>query len=128
MTTILDSGGLSAVALDRTLMDGLIRHGQWPPEVPAIVLTESLTGDPRRDHATDRILAIVKVHDVDERLGRRGAALRTAARSSRDVSAVDAVVVAMAEQWTDSLVLTSDLHDIEALTAHATRPIRVRRV
>lgn len=124
MSTVLDSGGVSVLATDRALVDALVRRGEWPPEVPAVVVTEALTGDPRRDHATNRILSMSLVRDVDQTLSRRAAYLRTRASQRRRISAVDAVVVALAESMDDPQVLTSDPGDVAALADQAERTIR----
>lgn len=124
MSTVLDSGGVSVLATDRALVDALIRRGEWPPQVSAVVLTEALTGDPRRDHATNRILSMSLVRDVDQTLSRRAAYLRTRASQRRRISAVDAVVVALAESMDDPQVLTSDPGDVAALADQAERTIR----
>lgn len=124
MSTVLDSGGVSVLATDRALVDALIRRGEWPPQVPAVVLTEALTGDPRRDHATNRILSMSLVRDVDQTLSRRAAYLRTRASQRRRISVVDAVVVALAESMDDPQVLTSDPGDVAALADQAERTIR----
>lgn len=124
MSTVLDSGGVSVLATDRALVDALVRRGEWPPEVPAVVVTEALTGDPRRDHATNRILSMSLVRDVDQTLSRRAAYLRTRASQRRRISVVDAVVVALAESMDDPQVLTSDPGDVAALADQAERTIR----
>lgn len=124
MSTVLDSGGVSVLATDRALVDALIRRGEWPPQVPAVVVTEALTGDPRRDHATNRILSMSLVRDVDQTLSRRAAYLRTRASQRRRISVVDAVVVALAESMDDPQVLTSDPGDVAALADQAERTIR----
>ena len=41
----------------------------WPAQVPAVVLTESLTGDHRRDFHLNRLLRACQVRDVDETAG-----------------------------------------------------------
>lgn len=125
MSVVLDSGGVSALAGDRALVDGLLRRGEWPPDVPVVVLTESLSGDHRRDHATDRVLSLSVLHDVEESLSRRAAGLRFQCGDAGSVSAVDAVVVALAEEVGASSVLTSDPLDIKRLAAVAGRAIRV---
>lgn len=124
MSTVLDSGGVSVLATDRALVDALVRRGEWPPQVPAVVVTEALTGDPRRDHATNRILSMSLVRDVDQTLSRRAAYLRTRASQRRRISVVDAVVVALAESMDDPQVLTSDPGDVAALADQAERTIR----
>ncbi len=44
MTVILDAGGVSALAGQRARLVELRRRGYWPAQVPAVVLTEALTG------------------------------------------------------------------------------------
>lgn len=99
------------MALIRALRD----EDLWPPLVPTVVLVESLHGDGRRDANAHRFLKGCIVETlVDQRVARRAAELRRRARTG---SAVDAVVVAMAEPG--GTVLTSDRADLEALAAHA---------
>jgi hypothetical protein len=80
-----------------------------------MVLIESLSGGQRTDANVNRLL---KTCDVVERVpsgtARRAAALRAQARRG---SAVDALVVAMAEPGGD--VLSGDLADLRALAAYA---------
>jgi hypothetical protein len=45
MTIILDAGCVGALAGQRALLVELRRRGHWPAQVPAVVLTEALTGD-----------------------------------------------------------------------------------
>jgi hypothetical protein len=91
------------------------RDGIWPPIVPSIVLVESLTGRQRTDALANRFLKTCDiVEDLSQRLARRAAALRAQARRG---SAVDAVVVAMAEPG--GTVLGGDLDDLRALAAYA---------
>jgi hypothetical protein len=116
---VLDSGGItrlssrtkSALALIRSLVD----EGLWPPVVPTMVLVESLQGDAARDAKANRFLKTCIVQtEVTPAIARRAAELRRRARAG---SAVDAVVVALAEPG--GTVLTGDAADIEALAAHA---------
>jgi predicted nucleic acid-binding protein len=126
MTVVLDCGGVSFLAADRAVLTVLRERGEWPPLVPSVVLAECLTGDHRRDHAVNRLLTMCLVPDVDEPLARRAAALRTATRRAGTVSAVHAVVVALAERHPSSVVVTSDPDDVRALAAHAAAEVRVR--
>jgi hypothetical protein len=116
---VLDSGGLTGLARRRPNTAALIavfkRDGLWPPLVPSIVLTESLSGRQRTDVHVNRLLKTCDiVEDLSERLARRAASLRARARRG---SAVDAVVVAMAEPG--GAVLGGDLQDLRSLAAHA---------
>lgn len=125
MTLVLDSGGLTALAGQRARLVELRRHGLWPPQVPAVVLAESLTGDQRRDHAINRLLRTCQVRPVDEQQSREAARLRTATGRAGTISVVDAVVVAMASTRPQPVVLTSDLGDITALSHAASVAVNV---
>ncbi len=128
MTLILDSGGLSALVRQPARLAELARRGLWPAQLPAVVLAESLTGDPRRDHATNRLLRACHVRDVDEPMAREAARLRTAARRTATVSATDALVAALASTLPAPIVLTSDPHDLAALAGQTARPITIAGV
>ena len=128
MTLVLDAGGLTALAHQRARLRELRRRGLWPGQVPAVVLTEALTGDHRRDFHINRLLRTCQIREVDETQAREAARLRTATGRAGTVSAVDAVVVAVAGTRPDAVVLTSDLSDIGALVEHAARPILVAGV
>jgi len=93
--------------------------------VPAVVLTESLTGDHRRDFHTNQLLRMCQVHDVDETLAREAASLRGATSRAGSISAVDAVVVAFAARQVAPVVLTIDPDDLGALAAHAAQHITI---
>lgn len=58
MTLILGSGGITALAGQQARLLELRRRGQWPAEIPAVVLTESLTGHHRRDFAANRLVRV----------------------------------------------------------------------
>lgn len=91
------------------------RDGLWPPLVPSVVLAESITGRHHRDANINRFLKTCDiVEDLPERLTRRAGTLRALARQG---SAVDAIVVAMAEPG--GAVLAGDLKDLRALAGHA---------
>lgn len=91
------------------------RDGLWPPLVPSVVLAESLSGRQRSDAEVNRLLKTCNVvEELPERLARRAGSLRTLAGQG---SAVDAVVVAMAEPG--GAVLGGDLEDLRALASHA---------
>ncbi len=128
MTLVFDSGGLSALVGQRARLRELLDRGLWPAQVPAVVLAESLTGDHRRDFHTNRLLRTCQVRDVDETQAREAARLRTATGRFASISAVDAIVAALAGASADAVVLTSDPLDLIALAAHAASPISVVRV
>lgn len=125
MTLVLDSGGLNLLAASTADAARFrLRYG-WPALVPAVVLTESLTGDHRRDHAVNRFLHSCVIVPVDEQLGREAARLRTLTGRAGSITAVDAVVAALTAARPDPVVLTGDPHDLGALLAHAARPVTV---
>lgn len=125
MTLVLGSGGLSLLAENRARLEELRRRGEWPALVPAVVLTESLTGDHRRDFHENRLLRTCEVLSTDEALARKGAALRTAVGGVRRPSTVDAIVVALADVVGGATVLTGDLRDLRALARHTVNDVRV---
>lgn len=116
---VLDSGGFSRLA-SRTksalsLISALHDAGLWPALVPTVVLAESLQGDAARDANANRFLKTCLVEsEVSPALARRAAELR---RRARVGSAVDAIVVALAEPG--GTVLTGDRADLTALAAYA---------
>lgn len=128
MTLILDSGGISALAGQRARLAELRRRGLWPPLIPAIVLTEALTGDHRRDFHENRLVRMCQVRDVTEQLARDAALLRTRTGRATTISATDAVVAALAVACADPIVLTSDPDDLTALVAEHPTPVIVARV
>ncbi len=116
---IIDSVGVSRLAERSTRTLALIRalrdSGLWPPIAPTVVLVESLHGHRGRDATTNRFLKTCIIDElVSERTARRAAELR---RHARHGSAIDAVVVALAEPG--GTVLTGAKADIGALAAHA---------
>lgn len=128
MTLILDSGGVSALTGQRARLTELRRRGLWPAQVPAVVLTEALTGDQRRDFHTNRLLRACQIRDVNESLSRAAAQLRTATGRAGTISAADAIVAAYADTCPEPLVLTSDTADLTTLAARTQRRITIARV
>jgi len=122
---VLDAGGLTALAGQRARLQELRQRGLWPAQVPSVVLTEALTGDHRRDFATNRLLRACQARTVEERTARDAARLRTASGRAGTISAVEAIVVALAETLSDPVILTSDPADLRALAEHAATAIRV---
>lgn len=124
---VLDAGAVSRLAEGTRQAAALIMafrdQGLWPPLVPSVVLVECLQGHGARDALTNRLLKTCDIVDhVPEALARRAAQLRRLARRG---SAVDALVVAMAEPG--GTALTSDVSDLEALARHAAH-VGVERV
>lgn len=117
---VLDSGDLTRLAQRRpdaaALIAVLRRDGLWPPIVPSVVLVEATSGRQRTDALVNRLLKIgAVVEALPEHVARRAGALRSLAGQG---SAVDAVVIAMAEPG--GAVLSGDLGDLRALATHAT--------
>ena len=116
---VLDSGAVTSLA-HRERASAATSHKAQEREplasiVPTVVLVECLSGRQHIDAMVNRFLKKCKIQSApDERLARRAGALR--ARAGRG-SAVDAVVVAMAEPG--GAVLTHDAADLRALAAHA---------
>ncbi len=124
---VLDSGGVSRLAersrQAASLIMALREVDLWPPLVPSVVLVECLQGHPGRDALTNRFLKMCDiVEEIGEPLARRAALLR---RTARRGSAVDALVVALAEPG--GTVLTSDPGDLGALARYA-REVIVERI
>ena len=91
--------------------------------MPTVVLVKSLQGHPGRDTNINRFLKTCIVEPtVTDAVARRAAELRR--RAGRG-SAVDAIVVAMAEPG--GTVLTGDEADLGALSAYA-RQVVVERI
>jgi hypothetical protein len=118
---VLDSGGLSYLAARSAsaaaLIRSLRREELWPPVIPTMVLVESLQARPGRDAVLNQFIGTCLIEDsVPMTLARRAAELR---RRARKGSAVDALVVALAEP--DGAVLTGDVADLGALAAQTDR-------
>jgi hypothetical protein len=117
---VLDSGGLTHLATrsaaSLALIRSLRREGLWPPVVPTMVVVESLPARPGHDAMVNRFLHACLVEEsVPLTVARRAAEIR---RRGRRGSAVDAVVIALAEP--DGVVLTGDLGDLTSLAAQTT--------
>lgn len=125
VTVVLDSHGLTSLVRDRAALEELRRRGEWPAIVPAIILTEALTGDHRRDHLENRLLRACEIRTVDELLARSAAHLRARVRGRRPPSAVDAIVVAVADDAGGAVVLSSDPADLRALAHHTSNQVTV---
>jgi predicted nucleic acid-binding protein len=128
MTVVLDSHGLTSLANNRARLEELRRRGEWPAIAPSVILTEALTGDHRRDYLENRLLRACEIKSVDELLARAAARLRAAARTRRTPSAVDAIVVAVADEAGGAVVLSSDPADLRALAQHTTNRVTIAAV
>jgi predicted nucleic acid-binding protein len=112
---ILDSGALSSLAekkgpvrfaIEKAVSEGAIVI------VPTVVLAESTTGSGPRDARVNRAMRACEFENLDEGLARSAAALRF---RRPECGVVDAVVVATADAYPGSTILTSDPRDIRAL-------------
>lgn len=101
--------------------------GEWPPIVPAGVLVEALTGDHRRDHHANHLLALCAIRPVTEELARHAAQLRFRSGRKR-ISAVDAIVAATADHLGGAVVWTSDPDDLNALAGNTVNVVQVAKV
>ena len=120
---VLDSGAVSRLAersrASAALVLALRDEGLWPAVVPSVVLVECLQGHAGRDATANQLLKTCDVVDqIPVGLARRAALLR---RRARRGSAVDAIVVAIAEPG--GTVLTTDPDDLEALAAYSQRVV-----
>jgi hypothetical protein len=124
---VLDSGGVSRLSRHSQDAAAMItvfkRDGLWPPLVPSVVLVECLSGRQRNDVLVNRFLKTCDIaEELPQRLVRRAASIRASAQRG---SAVDAVVVAMAEPG--GTVLSGGISDLRALAAHA-EDVAIHRV
>jgi len=123
---VLDSGGVTRLARQSqdaaAVISVLRRDGLWPPVVPTAVLVECLRGRQGSDALTNRFLKTCEIsEELPHVIARRAASLRALAQRG---SAVDAIVVAMAEPG--GTVLTGDVADLRALASHAEDVIVLR--
>ena len=119
---VLDSGAVTRLArqdrLTAARIGSLKRRGIWPPVVPSVVLVECLTGRQRIDAVTNRFLKGCDVEEqLTEQIARNAGRLRDRTGRASEISAVDAVVIAVAEP--DGIVLSTDPEDLGALAVHA---------
>jgi hypothetical protein len=125
MTIVLDSHGLTMLANSRARLEELRRRGEWPAVVPTVVLAESLTCDHRRDYHENRVLRTCDLRPVDEALARSAAFLRAQVTGRRSPSAVEAIVVALADLVGGATVLSSDPADLRALARNTVHKVNV---
>ncbi len=117
-TIVLDSGALTALAGSnkklriaslKALKDGA------RVIVPTVVVAESTTGEGPRDANVNRLLKTSLIADCDMITARSAAALRFAAGPGRGI--IDAIVVAAADRFPGSVVLTGDAGDLRPLAS-----------
>ncbi len=125
MTVVFDSHGLTSLAHNRARLEELRRRGEWPAIVPTVVLTEALTGDHRRDYLENRLLRACEIKPVDELLARSAARLRAGVAARRKPSAVDAIVVAVADEAGGAVVISSDPADLRALAENTSNRVAI---
>jgi hypothetical protein len=90
-----------------------------------VVLTESFTGNHRRDFHENQLLGMCQVVPVTETVARLGALLRSSTGRAVQISAVDAIVVAFAVGYPEAVVLTSDPVDLADLVDTQPVPVTV---
>lgn len=118
---VLDSGAVTRLAgRDRRAVariGSMKREGIWPPVVPSVVLAECIAGRQSVDAVTNRFLKGCEIEEqLPARIARNAGRLRDRTGRASQISAVDAVVVAMAEPH--GIVLSTDPEDLSALAAH----------
>ncbi|MFI4992790.1 MAG: type II toxin-antitoxin system VapC family toxin [Solirubrobacterales bacterium] len=126
---LLDSGAVSALASDRDLLDAYVDLFEHTFDgsllIPIPVLTEVRTGNPRYDTPVDRLVNTIRGEDdvylpLTVEAASRAGVLRTQALQStkRNISAIDAQIVGMAEERSGicaMTILTTDPDDINLL-------------
>ena len=90
-----------------------------------MVLTESKTGDHRRDFQENQLLLMCQICDVGEQLARHAALLRTRTGRAAEISATDAIVAALATTYPDPIVLTNGPDDLKALVMGQPQPVTI---
>lgn len=124
----MGSGALTAWALRRppkhflSLLEVAAQSG-GVVVVPTVAVTESTTGRPREDARINQLLGRTVPDDCTLSRARRAAALHH--RSTRTVSAVDAIVAAAATAHPGAAVVTSDPDDLGALLASSAPPVPI---
>jgi predicted nucleic acid-binding protein len=114
---ILDSGALSALAHEEEGIRVALRLATAAGAeivVPTPVVTESTTGNSRHDANVNRALKATTIAPLDEQTARAAGALRYQQRR-RHAGAIDAMVVACADQQAGSTIYTADPDDLIAL-------------
>jgi predicted nucleic acid-binding protein len=80
------------------------------------VLAESLTGNGRIDAKLNATLKRLLIVAIDEKIARAAATLRHAHRARR-AGTIDAIVVATADRYPGTRLLTTDADDLRSLAA-----------
>jgi predicted nucleic acid-binding protein len=122
---VLDSSALSALAEgDHALLVALRKELTLGATVvvPTVVISESLTGDGKRDANVNRALKATIVAGQDEGIARDAAALRYRNRL-RGAGTIDAIVVATADRLPGTRILTGDARDLRPLANLAGRSV-----
>jgi predicted nucleic acid-binding protein len=116
---ILDSGGLSALAEGepRALAWALLAtEREMLLGIPAPVLAETLTGQPRDAKIYRAIPSPDLILDTTGEIAKDASALRYAAKQPEKT--IDALVVATAVRYPHSILLTSDPDDLRLLASY----------
>ena len=130
---VLDSGAITKVAfadlLACAILEDLSRRG-WTICIPAVTLTEVVTGRAKTDAAIERLVKqVANTVPCGEGLAKAAGVLRTRSRRpNKDApSGIDAIVAAVAVANQPSIVLTTDVDDMRSLllTADLATVIRV---
>jgi len=122
-TVLLDAGALVAVERgDRAVIANLeaARRAGDLPATNAAILGQVWRGGDRRQANLARFLHSVRMHPIDDELGRAAGVLLGSTGTS-DV--VDAALVAMADDG--DRIITTDPGDIQHLLAHGGRRVTV---
>ncbi len=116
---ILDSGGLSALADGEPRAVALFKRAtrqKLQVGIPAPVLAETITGQPRDALLHRFIRSPGAIIDTTSEIAREAGVLRYRARLPEKT--IDALVVATAARYPGSIVLTSDVRDLTTFASH----------
>jgi len=131
---ILDTTAVTEFAGNHVLRRIVSRlvGAEWGVQIPAAVLAEALSGNPRYDVTTHQTLRHIEAADVDVACGKlagrlRGSVHRSASKA--EPSGIDALVVAFANNSdSHSVIFTSDVADLRALASWTPQNVKVEPV
>lgn len=137
---LLDSGAVTALATNRDLLDGYLTWLKTKYDgsllIPLAVVIEFTSGDPRKEVLVNRFInAIAKTQETvflpltRLALAKRAGAVRAEAQanSTREISPIDALIVATAEELSHRsavTIITGDPKDMQVLV-NITRRINI---
>ena len=116
---VLDSGALSYLAEKDARFRATVHHALSSGVaivVPTAVIAEATTGDHRRDAGVNRALKKTVLVPLDVHIARSAAVLRHAYRRA-GAGTIDAIVVATADIFPGTRVLTGDPTDLTLLAS-----------